>query len=535
MVALFVVGFFLFQNVGKRPSTPKDIDKIKITDPWSETILKEDSVELTSLEGNINVSAESDGEELREMARKLVYVMENAKFESASCWPCRPPGAACEKIPKRKFLIKHGGKEVVLKRQVHGRIRPGKMFFRVGDSFCISGSFYNLESLEKENDPNSYFGKIWEEFANVSYIHGYPFTSPEEELGRCEVEGDSNIESETEERRFSKIIVVHGNFKKYRNFTLEETTVRYEEMPPREGLYSYAHNYSSSTETSFTMKLLSGEGNIIKSYKVQDPRRGKSNFRKRGDFYIPVPYRGGTKIIKFFDPEEGPKPSPKYPYEPGGEMLMEVNLTPCLKKFCEKIAPINDPMCKRESFSTSAAMIKGWVKGPRGEPIEGIKVNPIDRNTAVTDENGYFEITTEYKEKLTPGRHYFYLRPPYELNLRPSNEELLASGHEVQVEGVEIINVTLEECSSIDGKVTDTEGNPITKAWVVKGGPRAPRYQVLKSGKYFLRYLDPGTHEVSGFAKINGTYIDFPHQEVTVDAGETKNVDFVVNISKVED
>jgi len=105
------------------------------------------------------------------------------------------------------------------------------------------------------------------------------------------------------------------------------------------------------------------------------------------------------------------------------------------------------------------------------------------------------------------------------------------------------LDVTLKQCGSILGKVTDSFGNPITQMPEYKQGEgyeigfETPRYAILdekdakefgyEPGTFIIPYLEPKEYMIGAYVIIDGKTIELPPKKVKVELGKTIVINFV--------
>ena len=253
----------------------------------------------------------------------------------------------------------------------------------------------------------------------------------------------------------------------------------------------------------------------------------------------------------------------------------------------------NEDLVAREYLV--GAVIKGKITNSSGNPVKEAKIDFCEKLSAVspscgtkhTDENGNYvlDVFSDEKTKLREGLYYLYIYPGSILNLNQEFKEINLGNREVK-----IVDITLKQCGSIAGRITNKEGNPIAEAWVYEVGFETSRYHVCESkrfgdcgdigflfdneecnfyrktlesegcyerqawnlameewpekcrhaheilygtekcsnlGIFVIPYLEPREYEIGAFVKIGEKYIEIPPKEVKVELGKTAIVNFV--------
>lgn len=131
--------------------------------------------------------------------------------------------------------------------------------------------------------------------------------------------------------------------------------------------------------------------------------------------------------------------------------------------------------------------------------------------------------------KLIEGKYHLSIYPPFKLNLKSEFRKIILKEGETK-----ILDISLKQCGSIAGKITDKEGNPITEAWVYEIGFETPRFHVCEiptecePGTFIIPYVDPGNYKIGAEAKIGEKYIELSPKEVKVEPGKTTVINFVL-------
>lgn len=185
-----------------------------------------------------------------------------------------------------------------------------------------------------------------------------------------------------------------------------------------------------------------------------------------------------------------------------------------------------------------------WKELPMFYPIRGTVLNreniPIKRamailsqgedvmNSTYTDEDGNYLFS-----EVRPGEYSVLIEPP----MRPVYPNVMKGYKEkINLADDAIINVnfTLEPCGSIAGKITDTQGNPLTYGQVYEIGFGKPQYALCdrpkecELGTFIIPYLEPRDYRIGAEVKIGEKYIEIPPKEAKVELGKTTIVNFVV-------
>lgn len=223
-------------------------------------------------------------------------------------------------------------------------------------------------------------------------------------------------------------------------------------------------------------------------------------------------------------------------YNPG-ELLLSIDLSKCMKKFCDEVALENDPSCVGEYYSP-LTLIKGRITDHQGNPVDKVRIDFSEKLTArgctgsaFTNENGDYVINECYQPsetRLIEGNYRLWIYPRPKLNLKSEFKEVSIKKGETK-----ILNIALKQCGSITGKITDREGNPLTEAWVYEIGFETPRFHVCetpeecKLGTFFIPYLDPGNYRIGAGVRIGEKYIELTPKEAKVELGKTTVINFV--------
>ena len=179
--------------------------------------------------------------------------------------------------------------------------------------------------------------------------------------------------------------------------------------------------------------------------------------------------------------------------------------------------------------------IKGKITDHRGNPVKNVRIDFGEKTTTrgctgseYTDANGNYVINECYPTKLIEGNYWLAIFPPFKLNLKSESKEVNLKKDETK-----ILNITLKQCGSITGKITDKEGSPLTEAWVYEIGFETPRTHVCEIpeecelGTFVIPYLDPGNYRIGAEVKIGEKYIEISPKEAKVELGKTTVVNFV--------
>jgi len=231
-------------------------------------------------------------------------------------------------------------------------------------------------------------------------------------------------------------------------------------------------------------------------------------------------------------------------YKLDGKLLLSVDLSACLKEFCERVALEGDPLCQGKYYS-AATVIRGRITDSQGNSLSRVPIVIFEKLTeegclcsTVTDENGNYsfrECDQPPGIKLKDGLYDFWVEPQENRNLKVKNMEI-----EIKKGEEKVIDVLLNPWGSVTGRVTDKNGNPLTEAWVYEVGFETPRYHVCmeisndsvydfcKQLGAFIIPLDAGEYNIGAYALIDGKEVEFPRQKVTVELGETSIVNFVL-------
>ncbi len=395
----------------------------------------------------------------------------------------------------------------------------------------------------------------------------------------CNVQMGVDAEAQEE---FQRLAILDIKWENYTDFSIEEATIQY-------GFRTFRF-FDGILENSLNVKLVrSKDGQVLHNHRISDPRERvivcepcppgvdcppcpAPEFHKEGEFTprltIPlvsyqVSYRddqaevidtSGTNIIELYEREELPIwafPEEEDPlgFKPS-ELLLRVDLSECMKKFCNEVALEGDPFCIGDYYSPETK-IKGRITDPQGYPVEGAMIlvqrkpaeqiaDPEEKMgvTLYTDEKGEFILERRGMSKelrVKEGNYFISIRPSSRNtpNLKSANQEIFLGKGEIKK-----LDIILEQAGSIAGKVTDKEGNPITDARVYQTGFEMPRYSVCgeseakdgvcELGTFVIPALDPGEYEIGAIARIGERSQELPPKSVKVEMGKTSIVNFIL-------
>ncbi len=322
-----------------------------------------------------------------------------------------------------------------------------------------------------------------------------------EVISKCKVSRGYDKKAQKE---FYKVVTLVVKWDNYNNFSVKEIIIRYgSSFPPfAEGPF-------------LNMRLISQDRKVLKSFRIKDPRvicktgvrcPHYSRFLKEGEQTIITPIglyfllhpkeANKIKFIEFYEYEWTFPEGKTFPGYKPGQLLLRIDLSECMKKFCEEVALENDPSCTGEYYSPPT-VIKGRITDPKGNPVENVRIDFSEKTTArgctgsvYTNKNGEYiinECSQPSETKLIEGKYHLSIYPPFKLNLKSEFREISLKKGETK-----ILNITLKQCGSIAGKITDKEGNPITEAWVYEIGFETPRFHVVKCEPFILEIVDKG-------------------------------------------
>ncbi len=422
--------------------------------------------------------------------------------------------------------------------------------------YHLSGEFSMFEWQPNLN-PGQYRLKIGykltgEDEWKTVYSNEFIFLKPEV-VSECKVERGYGYDREAE-KKFHKVVISEVEWNNYKNFSVKEMTIRYGYEPS-----------PIFDEGPLTIKLISRDGKILKAFRTNDPREVSimcemgahcppSQLLEEGEqtiinflaFYLisyPKPREfvdaNDIKFIEFYEREKLPFPEGKaFPGYTPGELLLNLDLSECMKKFCDEVALENDPSCVGEYYSPST-VIKGKIIDHLGNPIKNVHIDFGEKTTTrgcsgseYTDGNGDYIINECYQPhetKLIEGNYWLAIYPPFKLNLKSESKEVSIKKGETK-----ILNIALKQGGSITGKITDWKGNPLTEAWVYEIGFKTPRTHVCEMpeecepGAFVIPYLDPGDYRIGAEVKIGEKYIELPSKEAKVELGKTTVINFVL-------
>ncbi len=426
--------------------------------------------------------------------------------------------------------------------------------------YHLSGEFSMFEWQHGLN-PGQYRLKIAYKLAGEDdwkevYSNEFIILKPELVTG-CKVGRGYSGEAE---KKFHKVVISKVEWTDYKSFSVKEMTLNY--------------GYGPSPifdEGPLVIKLISQNGEILKAFKTNDPReeiiliscdpggycpQPPPRFLQEGEqsiinslaFYL-VSYpkdrefieANDIKFIEFYEREKLPEwafsGGEVFPGYKSGELLFRIDLSECMKKFCDEVALENDPSCVGEYYSPATA-IKGKITDHQGKPVKNVRIDFGEKTTTrgctgseYADENGSYTINECYQPpetKLIEGNYWLAIYSPFKLNLKSESKEVNLKKGETK-----IVNISLRQCGSITGKITDKGGNPLTEAWVYEIGFETPRYKVCdradecELGTFVIPNLEPGDYKIGAFVKIDGKNIDIPPKQVKVELGKTTIVNFV--------
>lgn len=286
--------------------------------------------------------------------------------------------------------------------------------------------------------------------------------SPPEEITNCKVERGHDREAE---KKFHKVVVSKVKWDNYNNFSVKEVTIHY--------------GYGPSPifdEGPLTKKLISRDGKTLITFRTNDPREeiimceiGAScplpRFLEEDEqtiinslaFYLVTSESrefveaNDIKFIEFYEREKLPEwafPEGKtFPGYSPGELLLRIDLSECMKKFCDEVALENDPSCVGEYYSP-ITIIKGKIIDHLGNPVSKAHIDFTEltakgcTGSSYTDENGDFIISECYQPpetKLKEGVYALHIYPPSVLNLESEYKEINLKKGETK-----IVNINLK-------------------------------------------------------------------------------------------
>ena len=430
---------------------------------------------------------------------------------------------------------------------------------------------YRLKILYKLDDEEA-----WQEAYSNEFIVLSPRMPTIDSLEDCKVQIGSNREAR---EKFQRLAGLKIKWSDYTDFFLEETNIQ------------YGFNRFPIFGGPLTVKLIrSKDGQLLHSYRIPDPREWvvfceicppdieclscpPPEFKKEGNFIpsltipliayqatypdgrIEVIDTSGADIIELYEREklsewafsEGEVPPGFRP----GELLIRIDLSECMKKFCDKVAFEDDPFCVGQYYSPPTK-IKGRVTDPQGNPVERAMIlvqwEPIGQPitwksdtiaTLYSDENGEFALD-RFRERFTDES-----RVPegdYSISIRPAswstpNLKGTYKQFTLRAGDMKTINVILEQSGSVAGIITDKKGNPITDALVYEIGFETPRYAVCEEsrardgvcelGTFVIPAMNPGDYRIGALVRVGGSSIDISPKPVKVELGKTSIVNFV--------
>lgn len=465
-----------------------------------------------------------------------------------------------------------------------------------------SGEFGMFEWQSPKLDSGEYRLKIiyklaeeeeWKEvYSNKFAILGQKISKPATET-KCEVK--RGYQDYRDPRQ--KAAVLEIGFNSYTNFFLKKMTIEYERIV-RFGSLQPPLITEENTQgyRPFILKIKAKDGSLLSAYNDNEIRPQimlyrelhlaqatpvpplelcpdcpplpppEFAFAKEGEFslWIPlapfVPEKGvgeikSIKSIEISEKEKLPdwaiKEGKALPGYKPNELLLKIDLSECLEKFCGEMAYQDDPYCVGEY--PLPPIVKGKVTDPQGNPVEKVEINilwaplgePITWKSAIvdtlyTDKNGKYLLDTfhpryEDESGLKEGTYSLSFRPHtwFKPNLKPLFEQRI----NLKKGEIKTFDITLKQCGSIGGKITDKDGNPITDAAVYEIGFETPRHAVCeevrqkeglcKLSEFIIPYLEPGNYKIGAYVKIGDKYIDLPPKEVKVEFGKTAIVNFL--------
>lgn len=347
---------------------------------------------------------------------------------------------------------------------------------------------------------------------------------------------------------FLKTAVVKIDWKNYDDFSVEEITIG----------YGYGGG-PYPVEGELALKHVSLDGRVLTSHKISDPREEHicverlpdgsgggcySNFLKEGEGYIHEQLFGAIEFIELYERETLPEwafpDTNKFEGFKPGELLLRIDLSECMKKFCEEVALPDDPSCIGEYYSPPT-IIKGSITDHLGNPVdentridfsEKLSDRVVKTGSTFVRKNGEFVIDKFYNDsKLYEGTYVLYIYP-LDPNLKDEFIEV-----ELKKGEIKTLEVSLKQCGSVAGKITDQHGNPITDAWVYEADRfEPPHYHVCEEmafrecelGTFFIGNLEPGTHKIGAEVQVGeGQYVQLPPQTVQIELGKTTTINFV--------
>lgn len=441
--------------------------------------------------------------------------------------------------------------------------------------YHLSGDFSKVEWQPPALEPGQYKLKIiyklageeeWKIVESNEFIIAKLISPTEIKTPKCVVD-IGEIGEFPDKISFEKVVIAHFSWKNYNLFSVEGVEIRYGTENP----YRFEWWRSGEGDNDvLTVKFLSPEGKVLETTTIRDPRYSVIFYESFGNSRGGVEYyflEEGTEYYFFFKLkpivigsieifERKKLPSPPFAegetfegFKPG-ELLLKIDLNACMKKFCEQIAaPFEaefgkkDPACEynyQASEEIEPPAITGVITDHKGVPLKKLAAKivaseilgtPQKFSTVFVGENGKYTIDSfDDHTQLREG--------VYRIEIYPSDPNLRDETFEVKLEKNEIktLNVTLKQCGSVSGKITDKYGNPITEAWVYEADRFEPPYYHVcdptfspkcEAGSFLIKNLDAGTRKIGAEVKIDNKYIKLPPQTVQIELGKTTIVNFV--------
>lgn len=508
---------------------------------------------------------------LKHYLKKSVFVYFNTEKPICSIKSIEKKNSDWEELPT--WFQPPDCNQIILKE-----IKP----YHLSGEFSIFEWQPNLESgeyklkivykLEGEED--------WKEvYSNEFAILGLEISKPKPIIEtKCEV--NRGYQDYRDSRQKAAILEI--GFNNYTNFFLKKTTIQYDRIV-RDGslLHPQTWEYIDQGFRPFMLKLKAKDGRLLSTYELDPGERIvyceiggcppplPSEFIKESEFslWIPLPPFlpgkgvGEIKSIRSIEISEREK-LPDWAVEerktlPGykpNELLLKIDLSECLEKFCGEMAYQDDPYCVEEY--PIAPVIKGKVTDYQGNPVEKVYIiytwAPFEKPIAqpkfgdfYTDKNGNYIFDTIYKgypeeRGLKEGIYSLSFQPLSKLNLKPEYVREIT----LRKDDVKTLDITLKQCGSILGKVTDSFGNPITETPGYKQGGgyeigfETPRYGILdekyakefgrEAGTFIIPYLEPREYTIGAYVIIGEKTIVLLPKKVKVELGKTAIVNFVL-------
>jgi hypothetical protein len=168
---------------------------------------------------------------------------------------------------------------------------------------------------------------------------------------------------------------------------------------------------------------------------------------------------------------------------------------------------------QKNVFLAFSTRISGYITNFSGKGILGatVTLNSQLSGNAVTDDSGYYTIYAP------PGNYSFSVYPPYDSNYVSYNVPTFS------VDGINMVeNVALTSGYKVSGYITDTLGQPVSRATVTIGGFSSGNYSNYRG--YYYVAVPPGTYTLTAKLQGSPSYSTYSEDNFTITSSTTKNI-----------